>query len=65
MTELTCWQCGVEPLYVVEVTTYGDPEPVYMIGRWPPGDHAHAVSPPTPQELVDEGYRTLLRIMSA
>lgn len=65
MTELRCWQCGAEPLEVHNVQTLSDPGPVLIPGRWPAGDHEHAVDPPTPGQLVAEGHRILLRILTA
>lgn len=60
---MRCWQCGVEPLDVIEVTTLSQAKPEYVPGRWPPGDHPHALRPPTPQELVDDGHQRLRRIL--
>lgn len=48
---MRCWQCGVKPAAVVEVTTFGDPEPTYMATSWPPGDHEHGAAPPSPESL--------------
>jgi hypothetical protein len=49
---MRCWQCGVEPESVHEITTLSDPERKFMAGRWPPAtDHEHAHRPPTPEEL--------------
>jgi hypothetical protein len=59
-----CWQCGIEPYGVHEVTTLSDREPQYLPGRWPPGDHEHAVQPPSPSELLDRGDRAVARIMA-
>lgn len=50
---ISCWQCGVEPTEVLEVTALGVPEPRYLPGRWPAGDHPHAVDAPTPEHLAD------------
>lgn len=61
---MRCWQCGAEPELVVETTTFGDPERTYAAGRWPPGDHEHAIAPPTPGELEDRSHRTLMRILA-
>jgi hypothetical protein len=60
---ITCWQCGVEPLESIEVTRMGEREPSYVPGRWPPGDHEHAVNPPTPSELLAAGDRAVARIL--
>jgi hypothetical protein len=60
---MRCWQCGAEPLEVFDVTTLGDAEPRYMPGRWPPGDHEHAVTPPTPAEIAAAGDAALARIV--
>jgi hypothetical protein len=60
-----CWQCGVEPLEVHDITTFGDlPDRKYLPSRWPPGDHEHAVQPPTPGELAEQGDRVAARIMA-
>ena len=61
---MRCWQCGVEP-ELVEVTTLTDAQPRYVPGRWPPGDHVHAVTPPTPGQLEQAGHDTLSRIQGA
>jgi hypothetical protein len=58
-----CWQCGVEPVALHDVTTLSDPEPQYL-PNWPPRtDHDHAERPPTPAELEQAGYLTLTRIL--
>lgn len=59
-----CWQCGVEPLDVHDTATFGNPEPRYVPGRWPPGDHQHDVRPPTPGELAERGERVAARILA-
>jgi hypothetical protein len=61
---ITCWQCGVEPLTVHETTTLSDPQPTYIAGRWPDGDHAHAERAPSPGELEQAGHEALMRIRS-
>lgn len=63
MTEFRCWQCGIEA-EPIEVTTFGDPEPRYipLFRPWE-ADHEHSVNPPTPEELIERGYRSLNRIM--
>lgn len=60
--ELRCWQCGVEPLDVIEDRRLGQAEPTYIPGRWPAADHTHEVAPPTPEELVERGQASLDRI---
>lgn len=66
MTELRCWQCGTEPLEVHDVSGLGDmPGSRLLPGRWPPGDHTHAVDKPTPEQLVAEGHAILRRILEA
>ena len=65
MTGLRCWQCGAEPLEVLEVSRLGRAQPEYLPGRWPPGDHTHAVDKPTPEQLVAEGHAILRRILEA
>lgn len=59
---MKCWQCGVEPIGLVDATTLDDPEPSYVPTGWPLGDHEHAVAPPTPDELADAGHRALERV---
>ena len=55
-SELRCWQCGIEPDEVVEVTTFQDlPERRYLPASWPEGDHQHEVTAPTPGELIWRG----------
>jgi hypothetical protein len=63
VSDLRCWQCGVEPIGLADVRTYGDPGPVLIPTGWPAGDHEHAVTPPTPIELQAGGDRALARIM--
>lgn len=62
---MKCWQCGVEPLETHEVTTLTDAQPRHIPGRWPPGDHEHAVDPPTPGQLEQAGHEALMRIRRA
>lgn len=62
-TKIRCWQCGAEPYDVFEITRLGDPEPRYIPGRWPAGDHEHAVDPPTADELIERGQRAVDRII--
>lgn len=64
-SEVRCWLCGVEPLEVFETTTWGDAQPTYIAGRWPAGDHEHAVDPPTPGQLEQAGHAALMRIRAA
>ena len=59
---MRCWLCGVEPDGIVETTRLGDAQPTYMPGRWPPGDHEHAVQAPTPGQLEQAGHEALMRI---
>lgn len=62
---MRCWWCGVEPESLVDVTTYGDPEPQYM-ANWPGGaDHQHAERRPTPGQLESAGHEALMRIQNA
>lgn len=63
MSQLRCWQCGVEPTKAADVRTISDPGPVLIPAGWPPGDHEHAVHPPTPSELQAGGDRALARIV--
>lgn len=64
MTDLGCWQCGVEPVDTYDVRTMAGVERV--IPRWPDsGDHPHALTPPTPDDLVAAGYAALNRITEA
>jgi hypothetical protein len=60
---MSCWQCGVQPEDLVEVRSLGGP--VRFIPQWPAGDHEHAEKPPTPEELLNAGSATLLRILQA
>jgi hypothetical protein len=62
---IRCWQCGAEPTGLAEVTAYGDLEPRYIPTGWPPGDHPHAVDPPTPAELQAGGYAALAQILDS
>lgn len=54
MTDLRCWQCGIEPDDVLVVRRLcGE---VDHIPHWPTGaDHTHAARPPTPDELAAAG----------
>jgi hypothetical protein len=61
---MKCWQCGVEPDDVHEITTLGDAEPQYIAGRWPSGDHEHAEVPPTPAALAAGGDAALARVLA-
>lgn len=62
MADLRCWQCGVEPLDVIESRRLNGTVDV-LPGQWPPGDHQHAVEPPTPGQLLAEGAAITDRIM--
>lgn len=62
---MRCWQCGVEPTGLVEVTTLGDQEPRYLPTGWPDSDHDHAEHPPSPTELQDSGDAALGRVLKA
>jgi hypothetical protein len=61
-----CYICGVQP-QLVDVTQLGDPEPRYMPGAWPPGDHthSHALAMPTPYELSADGDSALAAIVES
>lgn len=61
---MRCWQCGVEPLGAIEVTTFGEAQPRYVADLWPPGDHEHAGNPPTPSELLARGDAALARVLA-
>lgn len=62
--DLHCWQCGAEPTDTVEMRALGDDTPVRIIPTaWPPADHPHTLTPPTPEELVADGHRILRRIL--
>lgn len=53
MTEtLRCWWCDVEPDDVVELVQFGG-QVVKLIPNWPPGDHVHAATPPSADQLLD------------
>ena len=60
---MRCWLCGVEPLETIDVTALGEAQPRYLPGRWPPGDHEHAVEAPTPGQLEQAGHESLSRIL--
>lgn len=60
---MKCWQCGVEPEAVYETTEFGDLFPTYIAGRWPAGDHEHAVKAPSPADLESRGHEALRRIL--
>ncbi|MEV2239503.1 hypothetical protein [Micromonospora sp. NPDC049891] len=64
MTDVRCWWCGVEPDTVIEDWRLNQPHPD-LIYNWPAGDHQHAVTPPSPQQLEADGHDTLRRIMEA
>ncbi|MFF0822384.1 hypothetical protein ACFYUR_18640 [Micromonospora haikouensis] len=64
MTEVRCWQCGVEPDDVIEDWQLCKPEPT-LIYNWPAGDHTHAATPPTPEQLDADSHTTWRRIMEA
>lgn len=61
---IRCWQCGAAPTSLAEVTTIGDPEPVYLPAGWPPGDHEHAEQPPTPEQITDAAHDAGRRILA-
>lgn len=61
--DLKCWQCGVAPLGVVEVTTLSSAEPSYLPMGWPQGDHPHAETAPTPGDLAERGDRARRRML--
>jgi hypothetical protein len=59
-----CYICGAKP-QLIDVTQLGDPEPQYMPGHWPPGDHTHALNPPappTPSDLQAQGDAALAQV---
>jgi hypothetical protein len=63
--ELRCWQCGVEPTGLAEVTLMEDPEPRYLPTGWPTGDHQHDLVAPTAGQLAaagDAARQRMLRI---
>jgi hypothetical protein len=59
---MRCWQCGVEPAGLVEITQMGEVEPRHLPTGWPRGDHPHAFDPPSPGELAEMGDRARRRI---
>lgn len=63
VTDLRCWQCHVEPTDVAEVRTLAGV--VQVIPLWPAGDHDHALTPPTPGDLLAAGARAADRVMEA
>ena len=62
---MKCWQCGVAPTEIADVTTLGATEPAYLPKRWPPGDHEHAIVPPTPGQLLEAGSHAYDRVIDA
>lgn len=64
MDEMRCWICGVEPVKV-DVTALREPQSRWLYGRWPDGDHKHAARPPSPDELVAEGFKAVETIRRA
>ena len=62
MTELHCWQCGVEPDETVEVQTFSGATRT-MATSWPDGDHQHSLTPPTPGELLAAGAHAYDRVI--
>jgi hypothetical protein len=54
----------VEPVTICDVTSLGDADPQCMPGRWPDGDHEHAVSPPMPEELEQDAQKAHDRIVN-
>ena len=58
---MNCWECGIEPDEVHEVTGF-DGRIHRQIPVWPNRDHEHALSPPTPDALADSGRAAWLRI---
>jgi hypothetical protein len=61
---MNCWQCGVEPTGLAEVSRLGDAEPRYLPTGWPPADHPHAFDPPSPSELLAAGDAALARVLA-
>ncbi|MFI2663258.1 hypothetical protein [Micromonospora carbonacea] len=63
MTDLRCWQCGIEPADTIEDQQLSQPNPtVHPV--WPTGgDHQHAANPPTPEQLTADSHTTWRRIM--
>jgi hypothetical protein len=60
---MNCWQCGVAPNTLVDTSALSSGfETRMMPGRWPPGDHEHAIQPPAAAELLQSGHATLERI---
>lgn len=59
---LRCWWCGAEPVDVLELHAFGSDTTIRR-PTWTPGDHRHALIPPTPEELVADGHRVLRRIL--
>jgi hypothetical protein len=55
--------CGVEPTGLADVTTYGDREPRYLPTGWPAGHHEHAIDPPTPERLANDGIAAIERML--
>jgi hypothetical protein len=64
MSDYRCYICGAERQRV-DVTQFDNPESQYMPGLWPPGDHTHAVAPPTPSELLAGADEALAAIIES
>lgn len=61
MSDLRCWQCGIEPDDVHVIRSLGGH--VDYIPAWPEDDdHKHAARPPTPDELVTAGWVALDKV---
>lgn len=60
--EARCWWCQIEPDNMFTVVAFAG-NPAGHLFVWPPGDHDHAVTPPTPERLEESGHVTYRRIM--
>ncbi|MEU8334825.1 hypothetical protein [Micromonospora tulbaghiae] len=59
---LRCWWRGIEPDDIHELWTLSEPQP-RLLPEWPPGDHTHETTPPTPEQLAERGHAILRRIL--
>lgn len=64
MSEIRCWQCGAEPLELIDVSALGNSEPQYPPGQWSSAtDHQHSHIEPTPGQLLADGARAFDRVI--
>lgn len=61
-----CWYCGMAPVVMGYVHSFEQEAPVAVVLNWDgpaAADHEHALTPPTPQQLIDAGYRSWTAIV--